>query len=153
MTDKAILNGFNTFLYKYLFFSQNKLCAYSLSRWLSDKESACQLRWLRSIRKIPWKGKWQPLQYSCLENPMDRGAWWATVHRVAKSQTQLSNSVHTHALWYPNHLTVRNTVMLFSLSQMPSPVLASSTLATLFDFQASARTSLFGLIFGCLDLH
>ena len=29
-----------------------------------------------------------PLQYSCLENPMDRGSWWATVHRVAKSQTQ-----------------------------------------------------------------
>ena len=32
-----------------------------------------------------------PLQYSCLENPMDRGAWWATVHEVTKSQTQLSN--------------------------------------------------------------
>ena len=30
-----------------------------------------------------------PLQYSCLENPMGRGAWWITVHRVAKSQTQL----------------------------------------------------------------
>ena len=30
-----------------------------------------------------------PRQYSCLENPMDRGAWWATVHTVAKSQTQL----------------------------------------------------------------
>ena len=33
-----------------------------------------------------------PLQYSCLENPMDRGAWWATVLRVAKSQTQLKGS-------------------------------------------------------------
>ena len=31
------------------------------------------------------------LQYSCLENPMDRGAWWATVHRVAQSQTRLSD--------------------------------------------------------------
>ena len=31
----------------------------------------------------------KPLQYSCLENPMDRGAWWATAHRVAKSRTQL----------------------------------------------------------------
>ena len=31
-----------------------------------------------------------PLQYSCLENPMDRGAWWATVHGVAKSQSQRS---------------------------------------------------------------
>ena len=32
-----------------------------------------------------------PLQYSCLENPMDRGAWWATVHGVTKSQTQLTD--------------------------------------------------------------
>ena len=40
-------------------------------------------------------------QYSCLENPMDRGAWWAAVHRVATSQTRLSNftfSLHFHAL-------------------------------------------------------
>ena len=34
-------------------------------------------------------GHGNPLQYSCLENPTDKGAWWATVHRVAKSQTQL----------------------------------------------------------------
>ena len=34
-----------------------------------------------------------PLQHSCLENPMDRGAWWATVHRVANSQTRLSDTV------------------------------------------------------------
>ena len=40
-----------------------------------------------------------PLQYSCLENPMDRGAWQATVHRVTKSQTQLKRlSSHTHTL-------------------------------------------------------
>ena len=32
-----------------------------------------------------------PLQYSCLENPMDGGAWWATVHGIAESQTRLSN--------------------------------------------------------------
>ena len=37
------------------------------------------------------EGNGNPLQYSCLENPMDRGAWWATVHRVSKSQTWLSN--------------------------------------------------------------
>ena len=45
----------------------------------------------------PWVGKTagerngNPLQYSCLENSMDRGAWQATVHRVTKSQTQLSD--------------------------------------------------------------
>ena len=36
------------------------------------------------------EGNGNPLQYSCLENPVDRGAWWATVHGVAKSQTQVS---------------------------------------------------------------
>ena len=42
-----------------------------------------------------------PLQYSCLENPMDRGAWWAAVHGVTKSRTQLSDftfTFHVHAL-------------------------------------------------------
>ena len=37
--------------------------------------------------RSPGEGKSNPLQYSCLENPMNRGAWWATVHRFAKSQT------------------------------------------------------------------
>ena len=36
------------------------------------------------VRKILWRQKWQPLQSSSLEIPMDRGAWWATVHGVAK---------------------------------------------------------------------
>ena len=36
--------------------------------------------------KIHWKRNWKPFQYPCLENPMDRGAWWTTVHGVAKSQ-------------------------------------------------------------------
>ena len=40
-------------------------------------------------------GHGNTLQYSCLENPMDRGAWWAKVHGVTKSQTQLSNQ-HFH---------------------------------------------------------
>ena len=37
--------------------------------------------------RSPGEGNGNPLQYSCLENPMGRGAWWATVHEVAKSQT------------------------------------------------------------------
>ena len=37
--------------------------------------------------RSPGGGPGNPLQYSCLENPMDRGAWWATVHRVAESDT------------------------------------------------------------------
>ena len=42
------------------------------------------------LGRSPGEGNGNPLQYSCLENPMDGGAWWATVHGVAKSQTQLS---------------------------------------------------------------
>ena len=41
--------------------------------------------------RSPGVGNGDPLQYSCLENPLDRGAWWATVHGVAEGQTQLSN--------------------------------------------------------------
>ena len=47
------------------------------------------------------EGNGTPLQYSCLENPMDGGAWWAAVHRVAKSRTWLSDflfTFHFHAL-------------------------------------------------------
>ena len=39
------------------------------------------------VRKICWRRAWQPTPYSCLETPMDSGAWWATAHRVTKSQT------------------------------------------------------------------
>ena len=41
--------------------------------------------------RSPGEGNGDPLQYSCLENPMDGGAWYATVHGVTKSQTRLSN--------------------------------------------------------------
>ena len=43
------------------------------------------------LGRSPGGGHGNPLQYSCLKNPMDRGTWWATVQRVTKSQTQLSN--------------------------------------------------------------
>ena len=47
--------------------------------------------------RSPGEGHGNSLQYSCLENPMDRGAWQAAVRRVAKSRTNLSNLEHTHA--------------------------------------------------------
>ena len=43
------------------------------------------------LGRSPGEGNGNPLQYTCLENPMDRGVWWATVHGVAKSWTQPSN--------------------------------------------------------------
>ena len=57
-----------------------------LPRWPSDTESACQCRRCKRRGFVPWASnmprgrKW----YSCLENPTDRGAWWATIHRVTK---------------------------------------------------------------------
>ena len=60
-----------------------------------SKEPPCQCRRHRrrgfypGSGRFPGEGNGNPLQYSCLENPMDRGAWWATVHRVAKSWTWL----------------------------------------------------------------
>ena len=50
------------------------------------------------LGRSPGAGHGKPFQYSCLENPMDRGAWWATVHRVSNSQTglkQLSTNMHS----------------------------------------------------------
>ena len=57
--------------------------------WLSTKESTCQAGDPGSIpgsRRSPKKEMANPVQYSRLGNPMDRGTWWATVHGVAKSQ-------------------------------------------------------------------
>ena len=47
------------------------------------------------LGRFPGEGNGNPLQYSCLENPMDGGAWWATVHGVAKSSTRLNNFTFT----------------------------------------------------------
>ena len=62
----------------------------SPSIWENDK-----------TQKSEGEGNGNPLQYSCLENPIDRGAWWAAVHTVAKSRTWLSDftfTFHFHAL-------------------------------------------------------
>ena len=62
--------------------------------WPSGKEPTCQAGdtgLIPGLGRSPGGGHGNPLQYSCLENPMDRGAWWATVHGVAKSQTRLSD--------------------------------------------------------------
>ena len=71
------------------------------------KVSACNAGDLGSIPgsgRSPGEGNGNPLQYSCLENLMDGGAWWATVHRVAKSRTRLSDFTHTHS--FPDHFPV-----------------------------------------------
>ena len=65
----------------------------------AGKKSGCNVGDLGSIPGLgrsPGEGNGNPLQYSCLENPMDRGVWWATVHGVAESWTLLSDE---HTPW------------------------------------------------------
>ena len=67
------------------------------------KASACNAGdpgLIPGMGRSPGEGNGNPLQYSCLENPMDRGAWWATVHGVAiaKSRTRLSGFTLTFTL-------------------------------------------------------
>ena len=60
--------------------------------WLGGEESACGAGAAQAVGLIPELGRspggknGDPLHYSCLENPMDRGTWWATVHGVVKSR-------------------------------------------------------------------
>ena len=79
----------------YLFFFRQNAISYLLdSSGLDGKESACSVGDPGSIPgsgRSPGEGNGYPFQYPCLENFMDRGAWWVTVHGVTKSQTQLSD--------------------------------------------------------------
>ena len=64
-----------------------------LPLWLSGKESICNAGdagLVPELGRSTAGGNCNPIHYSYLENPMDRGAWWATVHGVAKSHTQMS---------------------------------------------------------------
>ena len=66
------------------------------------------------------EGNGNPLQYSCLENPMDRGAWWAAVHGVEKSQTLLSDfSFYFHAL--EKEMATHSSVLAWRIPGMGEP--------------------------------
>ena len=80
MYSMVIIDNNYTVLYNYMGFPGGS----------EVKASACNAGDLGSIPgsgRSPGEGNGNPPQYSCLENPMDRGAWCATVHRVAKSRT------------------------------------------------------------------
>ena len=80
--SRALLRASLTFLAGFCHFAQRVACLLPCSFLIGE-------------------GNGTPLQYSCLENPMDGGGWWAAVHGVAKSQTQLSNftfASYFHAL-------------------------------------------------------
>ena len=65
--------------------------------YIVDTEVREQCKFNPWVGKIPFRRDGNPFQYSCLENPMDRIAWWAMVHRVSRSQTQLKwLSIYIH---------------------------------------------------------
>ena len=80
-----------------LFYLQNGCTTYMIGGFPGSSDgqasayNAGDLGSIPGSGRPPGEGNGNPLQYSCLENPMDQGAWWATVHGVAKSQTQLSD--------------------------------------------------------------
>ena len=75
-----------------------------------------------SLCLILGEGNGTPLQYSCLENPMDGGAWWAAVHGVEKSQTRLSNftfTFHFHAL--EKEMATHSGILAWRIPGMAEP--------------------------------
>ena len=79
-----------------------------------SKESACNAGDLGSIpgsRRSPREGNGKPLQYSCLENSMDRGAWWAAVHGISQSQAWLK--------WLSMHARRASSLLVFPFSGFP----------------------------------
>ena len=88
--------------------SQNLLEGLPTETFLKEKKKTC----LNTYMPIYGEGSGNPLQYSCLENPMDGGTWWATVHGVAKSQTRLSDftfTFHFHAL--EKEMTIHSSIL------------------------------------------
>ena len=89
------------------------------------KESACNAGDSGSIPGLgrsAGEGNGHPLQYSCLENPMDGGAWWATVHGVAKSWTRLSDfpfTFHFYAL--EKEMATHSSVLAWRIPGMAEP--------------------------------
>ena len=74
------------------------------------------------MRTVSWRSNGTPLQYSCLENPMDGGAWWAAVHSIAKSQTRLSDfpfTFHFHAL--EKEMATHSRVLAWRILGMGEP--------------------------------
>ena len=108
---------------------------------------AMQVRSLNQEGKSPGEVHGIPIQYSCLENPMDRGAWWATVHGVAKSQTRLKQHSTEYILiplfaqrWAQNVFPFWNHHWL-SPHTIPWPSVSSGMLWTSFSWHLYISTN------------
>ena len=67
--------------------------------------------------RSPGGGRGNPFQYSCLENPTDRGAWWATVHRVTKSPTCLKR-LNTHTAHHEKNISFKLSISAHCLERV-----------------------------------
>ena len=96
-----------------------KFSVYSESNSMFSEEDNLSLISLNSFLQST---RWRPMQYSCLENPMDGGAWWAAVHGVAKSLTRLSDfpfTLHFHAL--EKEMATHSSVLAWRIPGMGEP--------------------------------
>ena len=82
--------------------------------FLPGKSSVGDTGSIPGLGRSPGEGNGNTLQSSCLENPMDKGAWWATVHGVAKSQTRLSR--HILSARERTHTPLGNPLFIYSVN-------------------------------------
>ena len=76
----------------------------------------------RRSKRYSRRRQWHPLQYSCMENPMDGGAWWAAVHGVAKSRTRLSDFTFTfHFPALEKEMATHSSVLAWRLPGTEEP--------------------------------
>ena len=97
-------------------------CSHEIKRCLF-----LERKFMTNLDSIFGEGNGTPLQYSCLENPMDGGVWWATVHGVAKSRTQQSDftfTFHFHAL--EKEMAPHSSVLAWRIPGMAEPGWLSS---------------------------
>ena len=89
--------------FQLILFLPHCTCLLSWLPALQNSDSRARISDLQSPNPWSGEGNGNPLQYSCLENPMDGGAWWAAIYGVAKSQTQLQQLSSSNNLWSEIH--------------------------------------------------
>ena len=104
-----------------------------------------QETWVWSLGRedSPGEGNGNPLQYSCLENPMDRGTWWATVHTVAKSRTRLSDfTFHLNRIWHRLLLSLEGQLLHSTSLTWSAVAFSLGCSLSLALFQSESRSQL-----------
>ena len=96
------------------------ICVFTRER--EGEAHGCDAQDCQWLTEASGEGNGTPLQYSCLENPMDGGAWWATVHGVAKSQTRLSDFTFTfHFPALEKEMATHSSVLAWRIPGMEEP--------------------------------